>query len=94
MLGRLGGDEFLAMLDHSAKPEASSAVAEKIINALVQPFMLEGHEIKIGVSIGIAIFPKDGNTADELIKNADIAMYRAKESGRNTFRYFSGAEDA
>lgn len=92
-LGRLGGDEFLAILDHSAKPDASSVVAEKIISALTQPFMLEGHEIKIGVSIGIAIYPKDGCSVDELVKNADIAMYRAKESGRNTFRYFSEAED-
>lgn len=91
-LGRLGGDEFLAILDHSAKPDASSVVAEKIISALTQPFMLEGHEIKIGVSIGIAIYPKDGCSVDELVKNADIAMYRAKESGRNTFRYFSEAE--
>ncbi|HKM15240.1 MAG TPA: diguanylate cyclase [Marinospirillum sp.] len=92
-LGRLGGDEFLAILDHSAKPDASSVVAEKIISALTQSFMLAGHEIKIGVSIGIAIYPKDGCTVDELVKNADIAMYRAKESGRNTFRYFSEAED-
>ncbi|NLW04086.1 MAG: sensor domain-containing diguanylate cyclase [Pseudomonadaceae bacterium] len=92
-LGRLGGDEFLAMLDHAANLEASGTVAQKIINSLVQPFILEGNKIQIGVSIGIAIFPKDGNTADELIKNADIAMYRAKDSGRNTFRYFSDSEE-
>lgn len=93
-LGRLGGDEFLAILDHSANQEASGAVAQKIIHALLQPFFIEGNEIKIGVSVGVAIYPKDGSTADELIKHADIAMYRAKESGRNTFRYFSDAEDA
>lgn len=92
-LGRLGGDEFLAMLDHSGNTEASGTVAQKIIDSLVMPFEIEGNEIKIGVSIGIAIFPKDGNTADELIKNADIAMYRAKDAGRNTFRYFSDAEN-
>ncbi len=91
-LGRLGGDEFLAILDHAANTDASGIVAEKIIHSLIQPFELEGHQIKIGVSIGIAIFPQDGNTADELIKNADIAMYRAKDSGRNTFRYFSYPE--
>lgn len=92
-LGRLGGDEFLALLDRSANPEASGVVAQKIINSLVQPFSIEGNQIQIGVSIGIAIYPKDGDTADDLIKNADIAMYRAKDSGRNTFRYFSDAED-
>lgn len=91
-LGRLGGDEFLAILDHAANTDASGTVAEKIIHSLIQPFELEGHQIQIGVSIGIAIFPQDGNTADELIKNADIAMYRAKDSGRNTFRYFSYPE--
>ncbi|GLR65192.1 sensor domain-containing diguanylate cyclase [Marinospirillum insulare] len=92
-LGRLGGDEFLAILDHSANTEASGAVAKKIIHSLVQPFELEGNQIQIGVSVGIAIYPKDGHTADELIKNADIAMYRAKDAGRNTHRYFSSAED-
>ena len=93
ILGRLGGDEFLAMLDHAANQDASGTVAQKIIHSLMQPFSIEGNEIKIGVSVGIAIYPKDGSTANELIKNADIAMYRAKESGRNTFRYFSDAED-
>lgn len=92
-LGRLGGDEFLAMLDHAANLEASGAVAQKIIDSLIQPFAIDGNQIQIGVSIGIAIFPKDGDTADLLIKNADIAMYRAKEAGRNTFRYFSEPED-
>lgn len=92
ILGRLGGDEFLAVLDHAANTEASGVVAQKIIHSLIQPFELEGNKIQIGVSIGIAIYPKDGNTADELIKNADIAMYRAKDGGRNTFRYFSNAE--
>lgn len=92
-LGRLGGDEFLALLDRSSNPEASGVVAQKIIDSLVQSFPIEGNQIQIGVSIGIAIYPKDGDTADELIKNADIAMYRAKDSGRNTFRYFSDAED-
>lgn len=91
-LGRLGGDEFLAILDHSANTEATGTVAQKIIHSLVQPFHIEGNPIQIGVSIGIAIYPKDGDTADELIKNADIAMYRAKDSGRNTFRYFSNTE--
>lgn len=92
-LGRLGGDEFLAILDHSANTEATGTVAQKIIHSLVQPFHIEGNPIQIGVSIGIAIYPKDGDTADELIKNADIAMYRAKDSGRNTFRYFSDSEE-
>lgn len=68
-------------------------MAQKIIHSLVQPFHIEGNPIQIGVSIGIAIYPKDGDTADELIKNADIAMYRAKDSGRNTFRYFSDSEE-
>lgn len=89
ILGRLSGDEFLVLLDMGATRVSSGLVAEKIIAALLQPFDLEGHAVKIGVSVGIALYPEDGSTADELIKQADAAMYRAKEAGRNTYRYSS-----
>lgn len=88
MLGRLGGDEFLLLLDGNIDKQAAGSVADKIIAALLQPFNLDGHQISIGVSVGIALYPIDGKDADELVKNADIAMYSAKEAGRNTYRYF------
>ncbi|MBE0506382.1 MAG: sensor domain-containing diguanylate cyclase [Marinospirillum sp.] len=88
-LGRLGGDEFLVLLEHSVSRESAARVADKIIQSLTEPFSLDGHEIRIGVSIGISLFPDDGDNTDDLVKHADIAMYRAKENGRNNYQYFS-----
>ena len=88
-LGRLGGDEFLVLLEHSVSRESAARVADKIIQSLTEPFSLDGHKIRIGVSIGISLYPDDGDNADDLVKHADIAMYRAKENGRNNFQYFS-----
>lgn len=88
-LGRLGGDEFLVLLEHSVSRESAARVADKIIQSLTEPFSLDGHEIRIGVSIGISLYPDDGDTTDDLVKHADIAMYRAKEGGRNNYQYFS-----
>jgi len=88
-LGRLGGDEFLVLLEHSVSRESAARVADKIIQSLTEPFILEGHKIKIGVSVGISLYPDDGDNTDDLVKHADIAMYRAKERGRNNYQYFS-----
>lgn len=88
-LGRLGGDEFLLVLNPITSKEDAASVAKKIIQALTQPFIIEGQLVTIGASIGIALCPADTQNADDLIKYADRAMYLAKESGRNTFRYYT-----
>jgi diguanylate cyclase (GGDEF)-like protein/PAS domain S-box-containing protein len=88
-VGRFGGDEFGAVVTDLAKPADASVVAQKIIEALARPFNLDGHESYVTASIGITLFPTDGGEAGTLIMNADAAMYRAKEQGRNTYQYFT-----
>jgi diguanylate cyclase (GGDEF)-like protein/PAS domain S-box-containing protein len=88
-VGRFGGDEFGAVITDLAKPGDASVVAQKIIDALARPFDLDGHESYVTASIGITLFPTDGEEAGTLIMNADAAMYRAKEQGRNTYQYFT-----
>ncbi|MBL8525678.1 MAG: EAL domain-containing protein, partial [Betaproteobacteria bacterium] len=88
MVGRLGGDEFVVVVTDLAKPEDVAPVAEKIAEAIGEPFSLEEQVLSVSGSIGIAIFPKDGETPDTLIRNADAAMYLAKERGRSNFQYF------
>jgi len=88
-VGRFGGDEFGAILSDLAKPGDASIVAQKIIDALARPFHLDGHETYISASVGITLFPADGEEPGALITNADAAMYRAKEQGRNTYQYFT-----
>ncbi len=80
-LARQGGDEFVILLNDVDKRRDAGKVAEHLIDALQAPFLVEGKECSIGVSIGIAIYPDDGNTPEELARKADAAMYRAKESG-------------
>jgi diguanylate cyclase (GGDEF)-like protein/PAS domain S-box-containing protein len=88
-VARLGGDEFLILVEGFEDSAAASTIAEKILNNLRDtPVSLE-QEFFIGVSIGISLFPQDGNDSATLIKNADIAMYRAKERGRNTYEHFT-----
>ena len=89
-LGRLGGDEFILLLSMLHDPQDAAVVARDFIAALNQPFHLSGgHEIFIGGSIGISLFPHDGESVSELMKNADAAMYLAKESGRNQFSFYT-----
>jgi len=88
-VGRFGGDEFGAVLSDLAKPGDASVVAQKIIDALARPFDLDGHETYVSASVGITVFPADSEEAGALIMNADTAMYRAKEQGRNTYQYFT-----
>ena len=87
-VGRLGGDEFAIALANLAKAEDAGSVARKIDEALSKPFEAEGQQIYVSASIGISIFPIDGADPDTLLKNADTAMYRAKESGRNTYQFY------
>ncbi len=92
-VGRLGGDEFLILLEGLPAPHFAGQVAEKVVAALVRPFRLNDEPVEIGASVGIAIYPDHALDADALINHADAAMYNAKASGRNTFRYFDQRPD-
>ena len=86
---RLGGDEFLIILNSMPDTGAISKVADKILTKMATPFNIEGHQIFSGMSIGVAVYPDDGNDFDALVKAADTAMYHAKEAGRNTYRFYT-----
>lgn len=88
LLARLGGDEFTLVLSNLHSPDQAAKVATRILGKLALPFHLQDHEVCIGASIGISIFPKDGRTPEQLLKNADMAMYVAKGKGKNTFQFF------
>jgi diguanylate cyclase (GGDEF)-like protein len=89
IVARLGGDEFVVILEHSTERDTIEAIARKLLAALDEPIQLSGHECQTTASIGIAMFPEHGSDADALTKNADTAMYLAKEDGKNTFRLFT-----
>jgi len=88
-VGRFGGDEFGAIVTGLAKPGDAGVVAQKVLDALAQPFKLDAHDTYVSASIGITLFPADGDNPEALVMNADTAMYRAKEQGRNTYQYFT-----
>jgi len=92
-VARMGGDEFLLLLPETTKAEDVDVVAQKILAVFQKPFLLDGHEVNTTTSIGIAIYPSDGEDDDTLTKNADIAMYHAKEKGRNNYQYYAAALD-
>ncbi len=85
---RLGGDEFVVVARCDDGARAACGIAEKLLASLNVAFEIDGTEIFVGASIGISMFPKDGNSKDRLLQHADTAMYRAKASGRNTYRFF------
>ena len=89
VVSRLGGDEFTVLLTDVTDEIHASIIAKNILARLAQPYMLEGHEAYTSASIGITISPTDGSDANTLLKNADMAMYEAKDQGRNTFRFFT-----
>ncbi len=88
-LARLGGDEFVIKLYGVENDETVSTIASRIISALTPPFSCEGHQFVVTPSIGIALYPQDGQTGEELLMNADSAMYRAKYFGRNNYKFYS-----
>jgi diguanylate cyclase (GGDEF)-like protein len=88
-LARLGGDEFVIKVYGTESDEAVAAIAARIISELTPPFSCLGHQFVVTPSIGIAVFPKDGSTSEELLMNADSAMYRAKSFGRNNYKFYS-----
>ncbi len=88
-IARLGGDEFVVLLDQVDRVEDAAYAARRICTELAKSFNLDGHEVSITTTIGISIFPADGDTAEELLKHADVAMYHAKEQGRNGYQFYS-----
>jgi diguanylate cyclase (GGDEF)-like protein/PAS domain S-box-containing protein len=90
-VARLGGDEFAVVLNNLSTPEDATVVAHKIVTAFQAPFQVEGHSLLATLSIGAALYPNDSIDQETLLKNADAAMYRSKEAGRNCFSLFSAA---
>ena len=89
LMARLGGDEFVAGLFNIAKREHAGIVAQKLLTALDEPFLIDGNELRLGACIGISIYPQDGDNAETLLRYADIAMYRAKQTRQNAYMYYS-----
>ena len=94
LVARTGGDEFAIVQSGASQPRSASALAERLIEVMHAPFDLGEHQVVIGTTIGIALAPQDGNTADELLKNADLALYRSKSIGRGSFSFFAAEMDA
>ena len=90
-VARIGGDEFNIILADIVRPEDVSDIAQKIIKRFRSPFSISGNELNVTTSIGISVYPDDSTEIDTLLRYADIAMYHAKESGRNTFRFYNPA---
>ena len=88
-VARLGGDEFLIMLTHVKDVPDAAVAAERLMDAMTAEFVVQGHSLSVSCSVGISIFPEHGADGETLIKNADAAMYSAKENGRNNFRFFT-----
>jgi diguanylate cyclase (GGDEF)-like protein len=94
IVARLGGDEFAIVQLQADQPRAATVLAERLIADLSRPFDIEGHQVVVGASVGIALAPSDGTEADQLMKSADMALYRAKADGRGVLRYFESEMDA
>ncbi|PWC34462.1 hypothetical protein TSO352_18485 [Azospirillum sp. TSO35-2] len=88
-VSRQGGDEFIILISDMDDPDSAGTVARKVLRALSDAYLIDGHELQVTPSIGIAIYPDDGTGIDALLKNADMAMYAAKEAGRATYRFFT-----
>jgi predicted signal transduction protein with EAL and GGDEF domain len=89
-VARLGGDEFVVLVEDVGDKSGMGVVANKILSVLVRPFAAQGQEFHVTASIGISLYPSDGTDERSLMKHADIAMYRAKEEGKNNFQFYSG----
>ncbi|MBR0973446.1 MULTISPECIES: bifunctional diguanylate cyclase/phosphodiesterase [Bradyrhizobium] len=93
-VARLGGDEFAVVQIGRSEETAARSLAGRLVEVVSAPYEIDDHQIVIGVSIGISLAPQDGNNPDELLKNADLALYRAKADGRGTYRFFETGMDA
>jgi predicted signal transduction protein with EAL and GGDEF domain len=90
LFARLGGDEFTILLPEIREETDAGLVARRLIESVAKSFIIDGKEVNVGASIGIATFPRDGKDYQSILKHADMAMYQAKEEGKNTYRFFSG----
>lgn len=90
---RMGGDEFYVLADDIESPEAAARMAQRVLDALAAPLLVGGQEHALSASVGIAVFPRDGDSSEELLKRADVAMYRAKNGGRAGYSFFSESDD-
>ncbi len=88
-LARLGGDEFVVLLENVENPQDIAVLAQKLLDSFREPFVVKGHQLHLGLSMGISVYPQDGKDTATLIKNADVAMYRAKEEGRNNYQFYT-----
>jgi diguanylate cyclase (GGDEF)-like protein/PAS domain S-box-containing protein len=88
-VARLGGDEFMVLLPNLASPQGAATVAQKVLIAVAEPLHVNGHEVFLSASIGVSLFPEDAKNADDLIRNADTAMYSAKRLGRSNYQFFT-----
>ena len=88
-VARIGGDEFVVLLESFSNSNQLGHVAQKIIEAIGEPVQLKSNVVSVGASIGIALYPNDANDSDQLLRNADVAMYHAKQVGRNNFQFFT-----
>jgi diguanylate cyclase (GGDEF)-like protein len=93
-IARMGGDEFAIVQSAIAQPADATSLAHRAIEAVSAPYQIEGHQVVIGTSVGIAVGPSDGANPEQLIRNADLALYRAKGDGRSTYRFFEPEMDA
>jgi len=93
-VSRLGGDEFAVLTGPLESARSAATIANRIVTAMAEPFEIDGHAISIGASVGIAVAPGDGVTSEALLKNADLALYRAKNDGRGAYHFFEKGMDA
>ena len=93
-IARLGGDEFIVLLTDLQRPEDAVGVAKRVVDTLAEPLTVQGTEVFVGGSVGVAMFPEDGTDVDTLLMNADTAMYRAKSAGRGSFQFYDRSMNA
>lgn len=94
VIARLGGDEFAILQADTIQPQAAQTLAARLVDLIGRTYLVDGHMLNIGTSVGVALSPSDASEADELMKRADLALYRAKADGRGTFRFFEASMDA
>jgi len=88
-VARIGGDEFVIVMEHYVHQHEVTAVARRLVSTFGSPFVVNGTTLSLGISVGITVYPEDGVDADTLIKNADIAMYRAKASDKHAYCWYT-----
>ncbi|MDQ0569233.1 diguanylate cyclase (GGDEF)-like protein/PAS domain S-box-containing protein [Variovorax paradoxus] len=94
VVARFGGDEFVLLLENLSSANDAAVLSEKVLACCAEPFAVAGRELHVTASVGVSVYPDDGGDAEALLKNADTAMYRAKEKGRNTFRFYAAKMNA